>query len=286
MPNDAVRDYLKAIGRIPLLTPDQEVELSRKIQRWQNPEPGLSTSELETIRAQGLFAQQKMVQSNLRMVVSIAKKYSNRGLELLDLIQEGSIGLARGAEKFDPDRGYKFSTYAYWWIRQAMTRAIGMQSRTIRVPLHIVEKLNKIKKTQRELAQNLGRIPTWVEVGTALQLEPDQVREYLSLAKQPASLSQMVGDNQDTELLDLVEDSSPLPDETVEQDCLREDLGSLLATLLPQQRKVLSLRFGLEDGSPKPLSVVALELKLSRERIRQIEYGALRELKKSCRLVA
>ncbi len=299
---DLVRAYLHEIGRVPLLTDEQEIILGKQVQQMMRlldmqeklageldrspTEQELATAaqvSVEDLRQQlrmGDRAKKKMIEANLRLVVSIAKKYQKRNLELLDLIQEGSLGLERGVEKFDPMMGYKFSTYAYWWIRQAITRAIAQQSRAIRLPIHITEKLNKVKRVQRELTQKLGRSPKLSEVAAELELEPAQVREFMLISRQPVSLELRVGDNQDTELQDLLEDEGDLPEDYASREALRLDLQALLAELTPQQRDVITLRFGLEDGRELSLAKVGDRLNISRERVRQLEHQALKQLRR------
>jgi RNA polymerase nonessential primary-like sigma factor len=295
---DLVRSYLRDIGRVPLLSHEQEITLGRQVQELMR----LEETELElemraggvkpTVEvlaaalelpvpvlrrklASGRRAKERMVAANLRLVVSVAKKYTKRNMELLDLIQEGTIGLVRGVEKFDPTRGYKFSTYAYWWIRQGITRAIAEKSRTIRLPIHITETLNKLKKGQRELSQELGRTPTLSELAVAVELPEEEVKDLLCRARQPVSLETKVGDGEDTELLDLLQGDGTLPEESVDSECLRGDMRALLEQLPELQRDVLKMRFGLDGEEPMSLTGIARSLGMSRDKTRNLERRAL-----------
>ncbi|MEH1768623.1 MAG: RNA polymerase sigma factor, RpoD/SigA family [Nostoc sp.] len=294
---DTVRSYLKEIGRIPLLTHEQEIYFAKQVQQmikilaesekltvelkrtptlaeWAN-QMQLSEQELLQQLNQGKKAKQKMIASNLRLVVSIAKQYQRRNLELMDLIQEGTLGLERGVEKFNPALGYRFSTYVYWWIRQGITRAIAQQGRAIRLPIHINEKLNKIKRVQRELSQKLGRIPTSTEIANALSLKPSQIREFLILSRQTISLDIRVGSDRDIQLQDLIEDYRYSDNAYTTGEYISQDVESLLSNLPQQQQEILTLHFGLIDGNGLSLEQIAQRMGISRERVRQIEKQAL-----------
>ena len=260
--DDPVRMYLREIGRIPLLSYDEELELAKKV---------LAGDEA---------AKQKLAESNLRLVVSIAKKYVGRGMLFLDLIQEGNMGLIKAVEKFDYTKGYKFSTYATWWIRQAITRAIADQARTIRIPVHMVETINKLIRTSRHLLQQLGREPTPEEIAAEMEIPVEKVTEIQKIAQDPVSLETPIGEEDDSHLGDFIQDDdSPAPQDSVAYTLLKEQLEEVMSTLTPREAKVLKLRFGLEDGKARTLEEVGKEFKVTRERIRQIEAKALRKLR-------
>jgi RNA polymerase nonessential primary-like sigma factor len=299
---DLVRSYLRDIGRVPLLSHEQEITLGRQVQdlmaleeleaelavrlgakpeleEWAKA-AALPAAVLRRRLQAGRRAKERMVAANLRLVVSVAKKYTKRNMELLDLIQEGTIGLVRGVEKFDPTRGYKFSTYAYWWIRQGITRAIAEKSRTIRLPIHITELLNKLKKGQRELSQELGRTPTVTELAAAVELPEEEVKELLCRARQPVSLETKVGDGDDTELLDLLAGDGAGPAELVDGDCLKGDLRALLDQLPQEQATVLKMRYGIGTSeAPMSLTGIARTLGMSRDKTRSLERRALEQIR-------
>ncbi len=298
---DSIRLYLQEIGRIRLLRADEEIELARKIaellqlerireQLWERLEREPYDSEwaeevklpLSAFRHRlyvGRRAKDKMVQSNLRLVVSIAKKYMNRGLSFQDLIQEGSLGLIRAAEKFDHEKGYKFSTYATWWIRQAITRAIADQSRTIRLPVHLYETISRIKKTTKLLSQEMGRKPTEEEIATRMEMTIEKLRFIAKSAQLPISLETPIGKEEDSRLGDFIESDGETPEDQVSKNLLREDLEKVLDSLSPRERDVLRLRYGLDDGRMKTLEEIGQIFNVTRERIRQIEAKALRKLR-------
>ncbi len=300
---DLVRSYLRDIGRVPLLSHEQEITLGRQVQDLmvlENIESelendlgkkpdinqyaqraGISTLLLRKKLKSGRRAKERMVAANLRLVVSVAKKYTKRNMELLDLIQEGTIGLVRGVEKFDPTRGYKFSTYAYWWIRQGITRAIAEKSRSIRLPIHITEMLNKLKKGQRELSQELSRTPTIKELSEYVELPENDVKDLMSKAGQPVSLDTKIGDGEDTILLDLLSNEIDIPSEQIESDCMKGDLETLLEQLPELQNRVLRMRYGMDGDDPMSLTGIGRVLGISRDRVRNLERDGLRGLRKT-----
>ncbi|MCQ2554499.1 MAG: RNA polymerase sigma factor RpoD [Clostridia bacterium] len=264
--DDPVRMYLKEIGRVPLLSADEEIDLAKRIEDGDE------------------YAKNRLTEANLRLVVSIAKRYLGRNMLLLDLIQEGNLGLMKAVEKFDYRKGYKFSTYATWWIRQAITRAIADQARTIRIPVHMVETINKLSRVQRQLLQNLGREATPEEIAAQMGVTPDKVREIQKIAQEPVSLETPIGEEEDSHLGDFIpDDDVPAPQEGAEAIMLKEHINEVLETLTEREQKVLRLRFGLDDGRPRTLEEVGKEFDVTRERIRQIEAKALRKLRQPSR---
>jgi RNA polymerase primary sigma factor len=290
---DPVRMYLKEIGKVPLLTAAQEIDLAMKIEAGleatarieEAEEAGITLDRAERrrlmrIEAVGIEAKQQLVEANLRLVVSIAKRYVGRGMLFLDLIQEGNLGLIRAVEKFDYTKGFKFSTYATWWIRQAITRAIADQARTIRIPVHMVETINKLIRVQRSLLQELGREPTPEEIGEKMEMTADRVREILKISQEPVSLETPIGEEEDSQLGDFIEDGEAVvPPEAASFSMLQEQLSKVLDGLSERERKVIELRFGLTDGHPRTLEEVGREFGVTRERIRQIESKTLCKLR-------
>jgi RNA polymerase primary sigma factor len=285
---DLVRIYLREIGRVPLLTAEDEVELAKSIEaglfaeeKLQGGFPlmGVAGAELGQLASDGLHAKQRLIEANLRLVVSIAKRYIGRGLVFLDLIQEGNLGLIRAVEKFDYTKGYKFSTYATWWIRQAITRAIADQARTIRIPVHMVETINKMARVQRQLHQDLGREATSAEVAAEMGLSQDRVAEIQRIAQEPVSLQAPIGE-EDSDLGDFIEDADAVvPMEAAAFIMLQDQLEQILHNLTPREQKIIQLRFGLMDGHPRTLEEVGREFGVTRERIRQIESKTLSKLR-------
>tara|TARA_Y100001938_G_scaffold70067_1_gene97185 strand:+ start:8303 stop:9262 length:960 start_codon:yes stop_codon:yes gene_type:complete len=301
---DSVRSYLRDIGRVPLLENDEEIILGRQVQRLMEIEEkrkelidhhevsisdkflaetiyGTTEKQLKRELRDGRKAKEKMVTANLRLVVSVAKKYTKRNMELLDIIQEGTIGLVRGVEKFDPGRGYKFSTYAYWWIRQGITRAIAEKSRAIRLPIHVTENLNRLKKAQRELSQKNGELPTVFQLSKELSLSVDDIKDLMCKARQPTSLEIKIGENRDTCLIDLLEDETQAPDSLLETLYVKEDINKLINELPEMQAAVICMRYGIGEEVLEPMSMTAIGqvLNMSRDRVRTLENKALKSLK-------
>ena len=292
---DSVRSYLRDIGRIPLLEHEEEILLGRQVQRLMEIKEiedemevksqddlarilGISPFELKRQLRAGTKAKDKMVTANLRLVVSVAKKYTKRNMELLDIIQEGTIGLVRGVEKFDPSRGYKFSTYAYWWIRQGITRAIAEKSRAIRLPIHVTENLNKLKKAQRELSQINGEMPTVFQLADYLECTADEIKDLMCKARQPTSLEIKIGENRDTALIDLLEDETQLPEMLLDRQSIKENIRMVIDELPEMQAAVVRMRYGIGEEIFEPMSMTAIGqvLNMSRDRVRTLENKALK----------
>ncbi len=291
--SDPVRQYLQEIGRVPLLTDQEELLLARQVRRALALEQqrgdgayegwaqrcGLAQPQLRQALQRGRRARSRMIQANLRLVVSVAKKYQRRGIDLLDLVQEGTLGLERAVERFDPARGFRFSTYAYWWIRQGITRAIATQGRAIRLPSHLSEKLSRIRTAQQELRERLGRMPALEEIGQELAMSPDGIRSLLQALLQPVPLERRVGRDQDTPLGDLLEDPLSNPETGLMREALQADLHQLLERLSPREADVIRQRFGLDDDQPRTLTEIGVRMCISRERVRQLESRALGKLR-------
>ena len=295
---DSVRAYLRDIGRIPLLEHEEEILLGRKVQRLMEIKEiesemevksqddlagilGITPKDLKRQLREGEKAKDKMVTANLRLVVSVAKKYTKRNMELLDIIQEGTIGLVRGVEKFDPGRGYKFSTYAYWWIRQGITRAIAEKSRAIRLPIHVTENLNKLKKAQRELSQINGEMPNVFQLAEYLEFTVDEIKDLMCKSRQPTSLEIKIGENRDTALIDLLEDETQLPEMLLERQSVKESIREIIQDLPEMQAAVVRMRYGIGEEVLEPMSMTAIGqvLNMSRDRVRTLENKALRAIR-------
>ncbi len=294
---DSVRAYLRDIGRIPLLEHEEEILLGRKVQRLMEIKGietemeiqsqddlagvfGIAVKDLKRQLREGEKAKDKMVTANLRLVVSVAKKYTKRNMELLDIIQEGTIGLVRGVEKFDPGRGYKFSTYAYWWIRQGITRAIAEKSRAIRLPIHVTENLNKLKKAQRELSQINGEMPTVFQLADYLDFTVDEIKDLMCKSRQPTSLEIKIGENRDTALIDLLEDETQLPEMLLERQSVKDTIREIIYELPEMQAAVIRMRYGIGEEVLEPMSMTAIGqvLNMSRDRVRTLENKAMRTI--------
>jgi RNA polymerase nonessential primary-like sigma factor len=295
---DSVRAYLRDIGRIPLLEHEEEILLGRKVQRLMEIKEietemeiqsqddlagvlGIPVKDLKRQLREGEKAKDKMVTANLRLVVSVAKKYTKRNMELLDIIQEGTIGLVRGVEKFDPGRGYKFSTYAYWWIRQGITRAIAEKSRAIRLPIHVTENLNKLKKAQRELSQINGEMPNVFQLAEYLEFSVDEIKDLMCKSRQPTSLEIKIGENRDTALIDLLEDETQLPEMLLERQSIKENMREIIHDLPEMQAAVVRMRYGIGEEILEPMSMTAIGqvLNMSRDRVRTLENKAMRAIR-------